>query len=178
MSKSKITHTTIRNGALFCLHCGKGQTIKTPIGISEMWEMFKDFNADHAKCKKTWTPPEPDMSLSEIERVDWWMQYGERGISSNTMVCVCYSIETKDIMQDFGFCHPLDADDFRRCWLLVKAVPEIKKRFLALSLVSFEWCGIVEGWEALAAMFEAKDSNFHIQLEKILTDAKTQKAES
>lgn len=175
MKNKKVTHTTIRNGALFCLHCGGSQPFGTPIAIDVMSAMFRDFNAAHAKCKKTWKPDEPNMNLNEIERVSWWMTNGERGISSETMICVCYNIDPKDMMRGFGYSHPLDADDFRRCWLLVKAVPEIKARFVALSLVSPEWKALVAEWDALTQMFEAKSENFHTHLENILTNAKSQK---
>lgn len=173
----KTDHTTIRNGALFCLHCGTSQPIDTPIAIDVMSAMFKSFKAGHAGCKKTWTEPEADMSLSEIERLDWWMQNGERGISSLTMIHFCYNIDLKDLrMGGFGFSHPLDADDFRRCHLLVKSVPEIKKRFLALTLVSYEWKALVAEWDALTAKFEAKDIEFHTHLENILINADSKKA--
>lgn len=172
----KVKHTTIRNGALFCVHCGTSEPLSTPIAIDVMALKFNNFNRAHANCKKTWIEPEPDMSLTEIERLDWWMQHGERGISSLTMVHFCYNIDLKDLkMGGLGFGHPHDADDFRRCYLLVKAVPEIKKRFLALTLVSSEWRALVEVWDTLIQMFEAKNKDFHTYLENILTNAKSQK---
>ena len=53
--------------------------------------------------------------------------------------------------------HPHDPDDFRRCYLLLKAVPEWKKDLHKLKGLSPAWSNLVDHWNELTEMFERNE---------------------
>jgi hypothetical protein len=110
--------------------------------------MLKAFEKSHANCPKIWKEPEVDTTKSEIERANFWWQCGERGISSET---IWYVMTGK---RNPGGCHPWDPDDFRRCYALLKAVPEWRGRLQRLKSLSKAWSNLVDNWDALEVMLE------------------------
>ncbi len=142
--------TTIRNQKLFCTNCGGEQTVPFPIAIPMLTAMNKAFDKMHKKCKATWKQPEPDMTLSQSERMSWWLKNGERGTSSET---IFQYLSGRVIRNDNG-CHPHDPDDFKRCYMLLKAIPEWKKDLYKLKELSNEWSNLVDNWDKLTEMFE------------------------
>jgi hypothetical protein len=112
--------TTFRNGKLFCTCCGKQETLKLPMPIMEMTGKIEDFDNQHQSCEQTWAEPTADPSLPEIDRAFWWLENGERGLSSETM-WHCFMNR-----KSFPVNHPHDAGDFSRCYKLLQAVPEWK----------------------------------------------------
>jgi len=143
-----IKHTTIRNGKLFCLHCGGSHDISLPMALDKMVSTMEAFNALHANCVKTWEEPEPDHSLLQHERAQWWMKYGETGLSSKTM---WYHFMN---CADFAIDYPHDPSDFGRCYKLLEAVPEWKSRIKELASLSPVWKKLVENWDKLSRMYE------------------------
>jgi len=150
MEKEKTKHITFRNSNLFCSHCGKSETISYPIEIPAMTKMIDQFTEKHTECEPTWKQPEADNALNEKERMDFWLQNGERGISSETMFQVIGGVN----LLGGRICHPCDPDDFRRCYLLIKTIPEWREKLDKMKTVSPIWSRIVDNWDRLCEMLE------------------------
>ena len=143
-----IKHTVFRNQALFCLHCGKQEELKLPIGIDEMNKKIEVFNKIHGKCEKTWTEPNANPQETVQERALWWIANGEVGMSSKTM-WNCF-MGTKE----YPINYPYDPDDFKRCYKLLQAIPEWKAELHKLKLLSPKWSNLVDNWDTLTEMYE------------------------
>lgn len=148
MKKIEIKHTTMRNQKLFCLNCGGEYNLKFPIGIKEMTTKIDAFNNLHGDCEKTWQEPIADQSENIQHRANWWLAYGETGLSSKTMWNYFMLRQTSPVN------HPYDPDDFSRCYKLLIAVPEWKERILELSKLSTAWKNLSENWDKLTQMYE------------------------
>jgi hypothetical protein len=155
-TKKDVDHVGFRNGVLFCFHCGGSQSL--PMKVDAFTEILDSFSKIHKKCLKTWKQPEPDMNLSRRERILWWIKEGEQGMSSKALCRLLtpdWPMEWNERLKINGFVPPLDPDDFRRCYLLIKAVPELKKNFHLLRLVDPpHWANIVDNWDQLCAMLK------------------------
>jgi hypothetical protein len=114
-----------------------------------MIAMQKEFDKEHENCKGTWKQPEPDKNLSVIEKMNFWLQKGEHGMSSETIFQVISGQRITDRLT-----HPYDPDDFRRCYLLIKAIPEWKEELYLLKTISPVWSKLVENWDKLTEMLE------------------------
>ena len=146
--KKTPAHTGFRNGDLFCFNCGGKQVMPMPMEVSMFSAMAKQFEKNHKACPKRWTPPEPDMSKTMNQRISWWLTEGEHGTSSMWML---HAI-TGHGKREYG--HPHDPDDFRRCYLVLKAVPELREDFAKLAATSATWKNLVDNWDQLTAMLE------------------------
>src|SRR6185503_15762299 len=104
--------TGFRNGNLFCFNCGQSYQIHYPQPIDMAAVIMKQFAKEHKNCEPTWKEPEPDMSQPEWQRSQWWLIYGEHGISSKT---IHQTITGKPIL-GLRPSHPHDPDDFSRCY--------------------------------------------------------------
>ncbi len=154
MSKVKKEHTGFRNGDLFCFQCGDSHKLKLPIPAKELAELCITFTKRHAKCLKTWVEPTVDETqklVSVKDKMKWWIDNGEHGTSSKTMYSV---ISGEPIMSRFDFSPPSDPDDFRRCYLLLKAVPEFKMMLFKMKPLSDVWGALVDNWDTLTGMLE------------------------
>jgi hypothetical protein len=141
--------TNFRNKNLFCDCCGGEYKIVYPIEIPELGKKITAFEALHQDCKQTWTEPKADQNKSIEEKAIFWLQNGERGMSSEAM---CFHLMGKTGSKS----HPWDPDDFRRCYLLLKAVPEwngftYRQRMKSLSP---EWARLIDQWDKLTGMLE------------------------
>lgn len=142
-------HVTIRNSDLFCSHCGAKQTVPYPIDISVFVAMGNAFTKVHANCEKTWRQPEPDPAWDTARRAHFWWQNGERGQSSE----VIFAVMTGEGVPRHR-AHPLDPDDFRRCYLLLITLPEWRENMAFLKPISPAWNNLVDRWDELTAMLE------------------------
>jgi len=152
--KTKIEHTGFRNGLLFCFNCGGSHQIHYPAPVNVVTKTMGNFNKLHANCVKTWQEPVPEPEgKSIVQNIDWWLQNGEHGISSKTMV---YAIAGKKLSDDIG--HPHDVDDFSRCYKLLQAVPQFKKPLYLerMNVISPVWEKLVAHWQQLTTLYEAK----------------------
>lgn len=154
--KSKADHVVLdmQSGDLLCKNCGGTYKITLPAPI-DMWVAQGEvFTKRHKNCAKTWTPPPPvviDPGTGDKQsRINKWLASGERGISSNTMLEVITGISATS--GAFGRCEPCDPDDFKRCWKLLNAVPELREEFPILANESDVWKALVDNWDELAAM--------------------------
>jgi hypothetical protein len=78
-----------------------------------------------------------------------WLMFGERGLSSEAIVMKLVYGRVNP-----GFNDPSDPDDFRRCELLLRQVPELRADFHRMAEVSPRWAGLVERWSDLVALVE------------------------
>lgn len=151
MGKSKNSeHCTIRNGNLFCTNCGEEHKIGFPINTQMFSAIAKTFAKIHKSCKKKWEPPVADLSLTIKQREDWWLTFGERGISSETIFTTIAGV----VMPGLQKGHPCDPDDFNRCYLLLKTIPEWKDKLYLMKQVSPVWERLVDNWQKLTEMLE------------------------
>jgi hypothetical protein len=146
---SKLTDRVI-----FCFHCGASQKLSLPMRMSEAADAMIAFAKSHASCEKTWTEPTNDgpesKSIEENER--WWLMHGEHGLSSKAMFNF-FTISNQAVLSDYS-AHPRDPSDFRRCYLLLKAVPQYKERLERLKILSPVWSNLVDNWEKLTELLE------------------------
>lgn len=148
--KAKAEHCIVRNGNLFCTHCGGEQMFPMPMGVGVLVELSEAFSLTHKNCPKIWKQPVVDQRLTEKQKADWWLEHGERGVSSET---IFQTIDGRIILEHEK-CHPLDPDDFRRCYLLLKTIPEWKDKLYMMEKVSPVWSELVDNWDRLSEILE------------------------
>lgn len=158
MAKKKNEHTGFRNGDLFCFNCGTFYKISLPQPVDMVTAIIKQFSKSHNDCVKTWIEPvaNPNLGLDLIsakENANWWLMNGEHGISSKTIFKYLYGYDGGEIKIQFEDT-PCDPDDFRRCYLLLKAVPQWKMKLHLMKPVSPTWSKLVDNWDKLTVMLE------------------------
>jgi len=156
MATKKHSHTGFRNGDLFCFNCGRSYNMNMPQPVTMVTAMVNQFAKDHKYCEKTWFEPVacPDtenLSKSIADNARWWMQNGEHGTSSKTMFKYLHGV---DLTGRWGDSHPHDPSDFRRCHLLLQAVPQWKNDLDKLRVISPVWSRLVDNWDKLTELLE------------------------
>ena len=159
-----MSHTTIRNGGLFCTNCGGAHPFKFPVPISDMTNIMEAFNVLHENCEKVWSEPLVDPNLSMEARIVWWWEHGERGASSE---CIWKHMLDLKISTPYT---PSDADDFKRCHKLLLVVPEWREQLAKMKAVSQEWSGLVDQWDQLDSLFLNQQ---HKELNQLMDACKT-----
>lgn len=101
---------------------------------------------------------------TEQERIIQWLCSGETGLSSKTMVCIHTGNE-------IGFRAPRDVADFRRCWFLVEAVPEIRNSFPLIAKRCPAFKGVIENWDVISAAYERERLGNCPETYRLLKDA-------
>lgn len=148
----KSKHTGIRNGKLFCFNCGQSQILPLPLDARLLGALMKEFGKIHKNCKKTYKEPENETDgKTEEQNIQWWLSYGEHGISSMTML---KSLRDDKSMFVSIESYPHDPDDFRRCYLLLKAIPSFKYKLDRLKQLNPVWSKLVDNWDKLTLMLE------------------------
>jgi len=158
----KPGHCTIRNEKLFCSHCGQTLAMPFPISVDMFSAMAKVFAKEHKHCPPTWKQPEADQLQSVNEKARWWVENGEQGTSSKTIFSVIHGGDLRNgftLLKPSSYCHPYDPDDFRRCYLLLKAVPEWRAELDKMRTVSKQWNALVDNWDKLTGMLEEQMKN-------------------
>lgn len=84
-----------------------------------------------------------------------WLQYGERGASSEAMFDALFDGHFASNKEE-STAAPSDADDFSRCRKLAEALPDCKDRFDRVAALSPTWAGIVAAWDSLCATMDAE----------------------
>jgi len=82
-----------------------------------------------------------------------WLRTGERGISSEAIFSHLTGIRV--LNPTWGLDGPHDFGDFRRCELLLEAVPEFRERFGEMKTVSPYWARLVDEWPNLVRELDA-----------------------
>lgn len=87
-----------------------------------------------------------------------WLASGERGISSEAIV----SHLTADPVGSYRWSTdwPHDPSDFRRCQLLLNAVPLARLAFPAMSTRGPQWARLVQSWDEIHASIECEVPNY------------------
>lgn len=144
-------NTGFRNGNLFCFNCGESQTLPLPMRVELATDFMMSFSKLHRKCPNTWIEPQNVDALinTEEQNCDWWIKNGEHGISSKTMFNFLsdgLKIENRELRT------PSDPDDFRRCHLLLEAIPQFRGKLDRMKSVDQTWANLVENWDRLTEM--------------------------
>jgi hypothetical protein len=149
-------HVGFRNGDLFCFNCGTSYKMNLPQPATMASAMMIQFDKDHKNCKPTWKEPITTTNgKTEEENANWWAINGEHGISSKTMFnYLVKGLNVRTLPNSFGQCTPSDPDDFKRCYKLIKAVPQWKERLHELKVLSPVWSRLVDNWDKLTGMYE------------------------
>jgi len=147
MSKINKPHTGLRNGNLFCFNCGQSFDLNLPKPFAELIAMAKSFDQLHQFCAKTWSEPTSNQDDSVKARLEGWWNFGQRGMSSE----VIYNFMTGN---PYTNSVPWDPSDFKRCYGLFKAVPELKERLPEMKKVSQTWSNLIDNWDKLDVMLE------------------------
>lgn len=129
-----------------------------PATVKMFAAIAKQFDADHRNCEKTWAEPIPtgQPEKTEHENAMWWAANGEHGTSSKTMFR--YLSGNGGAMIPRGRYerddHPYDPSDFRRCHLLLEAVPQWRAKLHHMKAVSTVWARLVDNWGKLTEMLK------------------------
>jgi len=83
-----------------------------------------------------------------------WLRTGERGTSSQTIFEVMTGLPLTDGV--FRRAVPFDPADFRRCRLLLEAVPEWRHRLGEMAAVGPRWSALIPRWDELCATMDAE----------------------
>lgn len=98
--------------------------------------------------------PAGSPELTSLER---WLAVGEHGSSALAIVNKLRGVRTNDPKA-----HPHDADDLRRCLLLLREVPELRAELPRMAEVSPAWNALTRAWGELEAAFlEEAGPNWH-----------------
>lgn len=101
--------------------------------------------------------------IEDIEALFEWLRSGARGKSSEYMVEKLTGLPADECQcSRKGIYIPHDAGDFRRCELLLRAVPELRPRLGEMSQYG-PWCLLVPAWDELVGLL---DSGSHTTLHK------------
>lgn len=157
-----MSHVQLKHeGLLFCENCGQKYQMKFPAPIETFNEKLKAFETLHKDCPKKWSAP--DVTGKSIEyRKKFWLLHGERGMSSIAIFHVMDRTFDKQMTA-----HPHDPADFKRCYGLLKLIPEWKERLPEMKTVSRQWSNLVDHWDELTKMFEENEKTSWTNYEKI-----------
>lgn len=90
------------------------------------------------------------MSTLPLELFAHWLAYGERGMSSESIMRAA----TGGRPGRWGWIEPADPADFRRCQLLLAEVPAVRDAaFPRLAAESRVWAALIEHWNQIADVF-------------------------
>lgn len=121
------------------------------IGTPENLEKLRAAPRTHEMARSKAAAEAGGTNLSENAMK--WLEYGERGSSSEAM----FSRITGIVLDgEINTDHPLDGDDFRRCRLLLEAVPEFQSKLQLMKDVSTQWHSLVNSWEELCDVMDAE----------------------
>jgi hypothetical protein len=90
-----------------------------------------------------------------IELFRNWLRFGERGISSEAIASRLSGIPIAGDLNK-GWNYPHDAGDFRRCELLLRAVPEAREHLHLMAEEGPEWAALVAAWGELVELLESE----------------------
>ena len=103
------------------------------------------------------------LSLPQQWREQMWLANGETGISSKTIHAVLTGMVDNTVFNTspswFRYDVPSDPSDFRRCYLLLKFIPEWKQRLHEVAERFPKWKPFVEQWDELTQLYEEEREN-------------------
>lgn len=113
-------------------------------------------------CDRFGDYPEEILRLPVEQRAIMWATFGEQGISSRTIFAVMTeAIQYEDVFpRDWArFNVPHDPSDFRRCYLLLKLIPEWRERLEEMADDFPKWRPFVDSWDEMTALYEQEREN-------------------
>lgn len=143
------TTVTVREGSTFrwrvaeCDQCGarSGEVRMQTLGDGTVEEWYEQGDI---KAIEVW-------NTRPAESLTHWLVYGERGVSSNTIVS--YLMGSPPAPPGFHD-HPYDPADLRRCLLLLEQVPDLMQIFPRMATCSPVWAALVKQWSELRALLD------------------------
>ena len=113
--------------------------------------------------------PQEILDLTIQQRLELWYAKGEKGLSSKT---IAKNLSTTPFLDSFNKraeifenYPPSDVSDFRRCYLLLKLIPEWKERMSELACLK-GWEKLVENWDKITELYEKGVVKYFELLEK------------
>lgn len=106
--------------------------------------------------------PDEILQLPVEKRAAIWAAHGEVDISSNTIfVVMTGTIKYKEFFPEALWCFdvPHDPADFRRCYLLLKLIPEWRERLEEMVDAFDYWRPFVDRWDEMTALYEQEREN-------------------
>lgn len=105
-------------------------------------------------------PPEI-MNMPIQERAELWISCGETGISSRTIWMVLRNVhfQQSPFPERLRFAPPWDPGDFRRCYLLLRLIPEWRGRLEEVAEQFPVWKPLVKNWDELTELYEMEREN-------------------
>lgn len=91
----------------------------------------------------------PPLSAPIEQRADWWKARGDTGISSQTI----YAVMAGGSFPPWGPDIPHDPSDFKRCYDLLRLIPEWKPRMSEMAKVSRDWKRFADAWDELTEIY-------------------------
>ena len=134
-----------RRQHIWCDRCDERHPMEGTIEIRTFVEIMKGFARAHRGCRGRPLYPQPPRP--PINNGEDWMRYGEVGTSSETI----WSVLSGHPIRDPGL--PGDPDDFRRCHLLLEALPWWRGRLPEVAVVYPEWGPMVREWPRMTELF-------------------------
>ena len=96
-------------------------------------------------------PAKPKMGLAA------WLASDDTGLSSMCMARTLAPLAGLDGVPGagvgYGAQHPIDPDDFGRCFRLLEAVPALRKHLSHMATVSTAWARLTDVWAAREALY-------------------------
>lgn len=95
--------------------------------------------------------PQPELTALR-EQILHWFCTGERGLSSEAMA-TCLAQMPPSPKPWAARASPLDIDDFRRCLLLLRAVPLARAHLPQCAALSPPWAALVAHWDTIERLY-------------------------
>lgn len=168
-NKKYPNHVKLRAPMTFvCLHCGEMFDMYpvSPVPVNVVLGAMKGFSKDHEQCK--YDPlfghacihccafghePEKCSRLEYGGDFRNWMVGPDTGRSS---LVICQKLSGHMTLTPASV--PYDDADFGRCHRLLHAIPGWRARIGEMKGVSPQWKALAENWDALEAMFVARET--------------------
>lgn len=129
----------------WCMRCGVGLKVQTPMPLYLAAALMKAFAEHHGNCLEVgYQEPVP-------KTPEEWARSRDVGVSSGTI----YAAATGKLSPIRHFDVPHDADDFGRCYRLLKLFPEMRDKLPAAAHLCPQWKPFVVAWDELTARYEA-----------------------
>lgn len=113
-----------------------------------------DFSRQDGQKRNVFLVPEGVSNNATTERAMDWRNNGSIGMSSLTMWLHLLDVKHPESGKVHGTAAPYDWDDFRKCHLLLEAVPEWKSQLVVMKTVSPIWSNLVDSWSELTSLYE------------------------
>lgn len=151
-------HVIAKNDKLSCLHCGSQRRLTFPIKITDLIAENEAFGTEHADCQNPggtlclfcFVRGHNYLVCPYVRTTFEWSTCEDVGMSASAIYAVQGGASE-------WWNNPHDADDFGRCYRLVKRFPELLVALEWLATMSRPWRNIHRGWDTLCALHETKD---------------------